>query len=131
MRSIHVLKGNTDRRGRRPLPWIGGIDVSFAGEFIERPAPAVFDERFFSYIMDRRGRRSLPWGGGNPHLRRGGACSSRASALPFLLPSPNQKTRPREIPVVSSFFCHEESRDVEFMNYSFTTLPVLALMVVI
>ena len=44
------------RRGRRPLPWVGGIAVTFVGQGL---APAVFDERFFSYIMDRRGRRSL------------------------------------------------------------------------
>ena len=46
----------TGRRGRRPLPWVGGIAVTFVGEGL---APAVFDEGFFSYIMDRRGRRSL------------------------------------------------------------------------
>ena len=120
-----VVKGADLYRG------LGGIAVSSVGAFCERPratngrpyrglcetvshqsvgeglAPAVFDERFFSYIMDRRGRRSLPWLGWNrrflrrgvlrtpagdqrsplprfvrnhsPHLRRGGACSSRTS----------------------------------------------------
>ena len=58
-----------------PYRGLGGA-VSSVGEGL---APAVFDERFFSYIMDRRGRRSLLWLGWTPHLRRGGACSSRAS----------------------------------------------------